>query len=145
MYQAGVACTGCHTGAQIVSIGKMALTTKTSGSKQCADCHNSAAFGNMLTMWQQNVKTRLADLQSTLKDAGGRQPTPTPAEKTAQWQKLMADAKEKLDVVTADGSNGAHNYGYVSTILDDVEKSLNKCRSLAADMKKKANPEVALK
>jgi hypothetical protein len=146
MYQAGVACTGCHSEAQIAGAGQATMGTKVSGSKQCTACHANPGFGKMLTMWQQGTKARLEELQATLNELEGKQPAAAAsAEAVAQRQKLIASAKEKLQVVTADGSYGAHNFAYVSTILDAAEADLNKCRSLAATPDTNANPEVALK
>ena len=137
MYKAGVACDGCHTQVQSAGVGGMAFTKKLSGPKQCADCHGSQMYGQMLASWQEDTKERLGELQPALKQLDQTCRTAqVSAEELAKAQKLLASAGTKLAYVMKDGSYGAHNIAYVSAILDSVETEIESCRSLTATWNK---------
>ena len=84
----------------------------------------------MLAEWQSETKGRLATLQpalSMLEKACRTAPEPN-----GQARKLLAAARARVESVAGDGSLGAHNYAYVSTLLDQAEEELNRCRTLLA-------------
>jgi nitrate/TMAO reductase-like tetraheme cytochrome c subunit len=128
MYAAGVTCEGCHTNVQYIRVGEMTLTGKASGAKQCADCHGDEGYGEMLTDWQTDIHERVNDLQIqwdelTAKcDAAGPQ--------AADAKALLVKAKTSLTSIILDGSYGAHNYMYITAILDDAESKLDDCRTM---------------
>ncbi len=133
MYKAGVACDGCHTQVQSAGLGGVPFTKKLSGPKQCADCHGSEMYGQMLASWQEDTKERLGELQPALKQLDQTCRTAqVSAEELDKAQKLLNSAKTKLSYVMEDGSYGAHNIVYVSAILDSVETEIESCRSLTA-------------
>ena len=132
MYEAGVACDGCHTDVEELQFGDTSVTTRISGAKQCSECHAKSRYGDMLDMWQEDIRDRLGELQVKLdkleqdcEEAEGDEET------VAQARGLLASAQAKLAVVTRDGSYGAHNYCYVSDVLDSAETELKRLRTLA--------------
>ncbi len=135
MYGAGVSCDGCHTEVQYVQLGEMTFTSKASGTKQCADCNAEEFYGEMLTEWQDETKGRLDELRSALGEMEHRdvQPEASKAE-GVEARTLLEAAGSKLSHVVADGSYGAHNYMYVSGILDSVESDLDAYRALLAKL-----------
>lgn len=136
MYSAGVACEGCHTDVQVVQVGEeMAFTSKTSGTKQCADCHAEELYGEMLTEWQEETKERFADLRSALGEMERAE--------GAEARALLESAGSKLARIEADGSYGAHNYMYTSNILDSVESDLDAYRALLAKLPAQGQKESA--
>ena len=133
MYKAGVACDGCHTDVRVSGTGVMSFTKRLSGARQCADCHGKKRYGEMLAMWQEGTKERIAELRPVLekleKVCGS---SGAPAEQVAKARKLLDAARAKIACVVADGSYGAHNFEYITTMLDDAEEQLEQCRSLTA-------------
>jgi nitrate/TMAO reductase-like tetraheme cytochrome c subunit len=130
MYKAGVACGGCHTDAQISGLGAIPFTKKLSGARQCADCHGGTRYGQMLEAWQEDTRDRAADLQKTitrLQESLGSEPA---AAEPGAAGALLASARHKLLIVTEDGSFGAHNYAYISEILDSAQKEVSKCLAM---------------
>ena len=149
MYKAGVACGGCHTDVRKAGLGAMPFTKKFSGPKQCADCHSrkikpgvtpdKTKYGKMLVGWQGDTKDRLAEYQAELDklDKALASAKATQAELAEVW-KWLAAARTRLSYIIKDGSFGAHNYPYVSQILDDVEEDIDKYRPRVAKWKKAA-------
>jgi len=140
MYIAGVACDGCHTDEDFVRDAAMTLTGKKAGAEQCAECHSSKRYGDMLEAWQEDTRERLDEIRPALakleeqcisSEASG--------ERLAQARTLLASARMKVSQVVLDGSLGAHNYIYVSDILDTADEELGKCRSLLAETKETAS------
>lgn len=141
MYKAGVACDGCHTDVQSAGLGGVPFTKKLSGPKQCADCHGSEMYGQMLVSWQEDIKERLGELQPDLKRLDEIcRAAQVPAEELTKAQELLNSAKTKLSYVIQDGSYGVHNIAYVSAILDSAEAEIERCRSLTA-LWNQAGPE----
>ena len=134
MYEAGVACDGCHTHEQVVTADSMTVTTRVSGGKECVSCHDNASYAGMLAGWQADVKDRLDSMQAALDklEEACRSAAAPQQEEAAKALALLAAARAKLSVVALDGSDGAHNMAYVSAILDSAEAELDRCRALAA-------------
>jgi nitrate/TMAO reductase-like tetraheme cytochrome c subunit len=101
MYEAGVACDGCHDDAQIEKMGDITLTSRLSGGKQCVHCHGDEDYTDQLAEWQETTKEMVGELQPML---------------------------EELEL--KDGSHGAHNIGYVIEILDKVIEETEMAQSL---------------
>ena len=145
MFKAGVACGGCHTEPSPVGADAMAFTKKFSGPSQCADCHTAkkkpgprdatkTKYGKRLVEWQEETKDRINELKpelAKLTEAFKSAKAPSQGDLT-KTKGIFASAKKKLDFVIADGSYGAHNYVYISEILDEVEDEISKCRSTVA-------------
>jgi len=133
MYKAGVSCGGCHTDSQPSKTRGMSFTMKGSGAKQCTDCHNGKKrYGEMLEGWREDTKERIADLKPRLDKL-----KKAPADQLADVRELLDAADMKLTYVIDDRSNGAHNFDYISTMLDDAKKKIEKCEeSLAKRLKK---------
>ena len=131
MYEAGVACDGCHDDAQIEKMGNITLTSRLSGAKQCVDCHGDEDYTDQLSEWQETTKEMVGELLPALeKLEKALESSQAPAEKLAGARKLSASARMKLEFVLKDGSHGAHNIGYVIEILDKVAEETEMGQSL---------------
>jgi nitrate/TMAO reductase-like tetraheme cytochrome c subunit len=131
MYEAGVACDGCHDDAQIVEMGDITLTSRLSGAKQCVDCHGDEDYTDQLAEWQETTKEIIGELRPALEQLEKAiESSQAPAEKLAEARKLSASARMKLEFVLKDGSHGAHNIGYVIEILDKVAEETEMGQSL---------------
>jgi len=131
MYEAGVACDGCHDDAQITHVGDLTLTSRLSGAKQCIDCHDNEDCADELASWQEATKEMLGEigpalvaLEKTL------QSSKASTEQLAEAKKLAGSARTKLDMVLKDGSFGAHNVAYVMEILDKILEEIETAQSL---------------
>ena len=131
MYQAGVACDGCHTGAQKTQPGIIGSGGRECGQKGCVDCHNSPIIGRMLTRSQGKVEEQLTELGAQLEalttqcDAAEKAGRAMP-----EARQLLKQAQSRLSHILADGSSGAHNNDYVAAILERTETELGKCQAL---------------
>ena len=131
MYEAGVACDGCHDDAQIVQMGDITLTSRLSGAKQCVDCHGDEDYADQLTEWQESCKEMIEEASSALEQLEQAvELSEASGEPLAQARKLSAAARLKLDFVLKDGSHGAHNITYVIEILDLVTQDTETAQSL---------------
>jgi nitrate/TMAO reductase-like tetraheme cytochrome c subunit len=131
MYEAGVACDGCHDDSQITHMGNLILTSRISGAKQCIDCHGNEDCAEELSAWQEATKEMLGELGPALAELEkALESSQASAEQLAQARKLAQSARTKLDMVLKDGSYGAHNVGYVMEILDKVLEEIEKGQSL---------------
>jgi hypothetical protein len=131
MYGAGVACDGCHTDVEFIQVGDVTFTGKVSGAMACTECHGDEWYGEMLIEWQDEIRVRIDDLrpdlerlESMCQSAGGSD------EQIVKALDLAGSARTKVSHVVLDGSYGAHNYAYVSAILDEVETEIEECRSI---------------
>jgi len=137
MYKAGVACDGCHTTVQLAGTGAMSFTKKLSGPKQCADCHGNSRYGEMLAAWQEDVRDRLNELSPVMEELEkALRSSPATSEQIAEARKLLDSARTKFSYIANDGSYGAHNFPYVTEVLDSAGEGLEKCRSLVAESNK---------
>ncbi|MCP4263099.1 MAG: hypothetical protein GY774_37155 [Planctomycetes bacterium] len=131
MYEAGVACDGCHDDAQIIKMGNITLTSRISGAKQCVDCHGDEDYTEQLAEWVETTKEMINELRPALEKLEKvLQTSQAPAEQLAKARKLSASARMKLEFVLKDGSHGAHNIGYVIEILDKVAEETEMGQSL---------------
>jgi nitrate/TMAO reductase-like tetraheme cytochrome c subunit len=131
MYEAGVACDGCHDDVQTAHLGNLALTSRISGAKQCIDCHDNEDYAEELASWQEATKEMLGELGPALAELEkALQSSQASTEQLAEAKKLAGSARTKLDMVLKDGSHGAHNAGYVMEILDKVFEEIEKSQSL---------------
>jgi hypothetical protein len=131
MYEAGVACDGCHTNLQVKKVGEIAVTTRTSGAKPCVSCHADDSYGEQLVMWQEDTKDMINKLEADVKKVEDlRRSTEAPEAQVTQADKQLEAARTKLSHVVMDGSYGAHNIMYVTTILEAAEEELNQCVGL---------------
>jgi len=131
MYEAGVACDGCHDDAQIVKMGNITLTSRISGAKQCVDCHGDEDYTEQLTEWQETTKEMINEVRPALEQLEKAiESSQASGEQLAEARKLSVSARMKLEYVLKDGSYGAHNVGYVIEILDKVTEETEKGQSL---------------
>jgi nitrate/TMAO reductase-like tetraheme cytochrome c subunit len=131
MYEAGVACDGCHDDAQITQLGNLTLTSRISGAKQCVDCHDSEDYAEELASWQEATREMLNEIEPALAELEkALQSSQVSTEQLAEAKKLAGSARTKLDMVLKDGSYGAHNAGYVMEILDKVLEEIEMSQSL---------------
>ena len=131
MYEAGVACDGCHDDTQIVKMGKITLTSRISGAKQCVHCHGNEDYAEEISTWQETTKEMIGELRPALeKLEKAIQSSQASAEQLAEARKLSVSARMKLEYVLKDGSYGAHNIGYVIEILDKVLEEIEMGQSL---------------
>ena len=126
MYKAGVACDACHSDVCDVKVEGKAYKP---GGKECSDCHDDKDYGDMLADWQEETGERLKELQPALDDLKKKwDAVKDQGEAATKGRALLASATAKLDCVHADGSRGAHNYAYTSTLLDTVEEEIKKSK-----------------
>jgi hypothetical protein len=131
MYEAGVACDGCHDDTQSVEMGAITLTSRLSGGKQCSDCHGDEDYAEQLAAWQEATQEMIDELSPALEGLEAAVDTSqASAEPLAQARKLAASARLKLDIVLQDGSSGAHNVGYIMEILDKAIEETETGQSL---------------
>ena len=131
MYEAGVACDGCHDDTQTVQMGAITRTSRISGAKQCVDCHGDEDCAEELSAWQETVKEMIGEFRPALEELEkALQSSEASDEQLAEARKMAASARMKLDYVLKDGSYGAHNVAYVIEILDKVAEETEKARSL---------------
>lgn len=131
MYEAGVACDGCHDDAQITHVGKLTLTSRLSGAKQCIHCHDNEDCADELASWQEATKEMLGELGPALTELEkSLQASQASTEQLADAKKLAGTARTKLDMVLKDGSYGAHNVAYVMEILDKALEEIEASQSL---------------
>ena len=137
MYEAGVACDGCHDDTQIIKMGEFTLTSRTSGAKQCVDCHaNNEDYAEQLAEWQESTKEMIDELQPALeKLAEACDPSDASSAEMVQARKLLALARTRLNIVIRDGSHGGHNIGYVTEILDKAIEEVEMGQSLVRQLK----------
>ncbi|KKL26419.1 hypothetical protein LCGC14_2395510, partial [marine sediment metagenome] len=64
-----------------------------------------------------------------------------PAVGLAKAKGLLESIRAKLSLVADDGSYGAHNFEYVTAILDSAEKEIDNCRSVVAGWAKLTRKE----
>jgi len=131
MYEAGVACDGCHDDTQIIRMGEITLTSRISGAKQCVHCHGNEDYADDIASWQEATKEMLGELGPALAELEkALQSSQASADQLAKAKKLAGSARTKLDMVVKDGSFGAHNVGYVMEILDKVLEEIEMGQSL---------------
>ncbi len=131
MFEAGVACDGCHDDSQITQLGDLTLTSRISGAKQCVDCHDNEDYAEELASWQEATKEMLDELGPALAELEkALQSSQASTEQLVEAKKLAGSARTKLDMVLKDGSYGAHNVGYVMEILDKVLEEIEMGQSL---------------
>jgi nitrate/TMAO reductase-like tetraheme cytochrome c subunit len=131
MYEAGVACDGCHDETQIVKMGDITLKSRISGAKQCVDCHNDENYTEELNAWQESTKEMIDEVRPALEQLEKAiESSQASGEQLAEARKLSVSARMKLEYVLKDGSYGAHNVGYVIEILDKVAEETEKGQSL---------------
>jgi nitrate/TMAO reductase-like tetraheme cytochrome c subunit len=131
MYEAGVACDGCHDEAQTVQMGAITRTSRISGAKQCIHCHGDEDYAEEISAWQETTKEMIDELGPALEELEKAiESSQASEEKLAEARKLSVSARLKIDYVLKDGSYGAHNIGYVIEILDKVAEETEMAQSL---------------
>jgi hypothetical protein len=131
MYEAGVACDGCHDDSQIETMGNITLTTRLSSGKQCVDCHGDEDYSDQLSEWQETTNEMVGEYRPALEQLEKAiESSQASDEKLAEARKLAASARMKLEFVIKDGSHGAHNIGYIIEILDKVAEETEMGQSL---------------
>ena len=142
MYVAGVTCDGCHTDAHLLRVGEMTLTGRQSGTKQCAECHADDNYGTMLKDWQEEIHGRVDELTKR-HDAAAAALAESAARETQAARETLGKAKTKLDHVVLDGSYGAHNYFYITGILDSAAADLDAGEAAVATLLSAEQQEAA--
>jgi len=131
MYKAGVACDGCHIEDKTVAVGDASYVTRAAGPRPCAACHGDKDYGDMLADWQKETRNRLAALTPRVAALEKACETSQPGNGNRdQARQLVATAKGRLSCIERDGSYGAHNYAYTSTLLDRAAADLKKAAAL---------------
>lgn len=131
MYKAGVACDGCHIEDKTVAVGDASYVTRAAGPRPCAGCHGDKGYGDLLADWQKETRERLAALAPRVAALEKACETSQPGNGNRdQARQLVAAAKGRLSCIERDGSHGAHNYSYTSTLLDRAAAELKKAAAL---------------
>ena len=131
MYEAGVACDGCHDDTQTVQVGSITRTSRISGARQCVHCHGDEDYAEELSAWQETVKEMIGELRPAIEKLEmAIQSSQASAEQLAEARKLSVSARMRLDYVLKDDSYGAHNIAYVIEILDKMAEETETGQSL---------------
>jgi hypothetical protein len=131
MFKAGVACDGCHIENKVVAVGETKYTTRAAGARQCAGCHGDKDYGDLLAEWQKETRKRLSAIEPRLASLEKAAQTALPGNNGLDpARQLLAAAKGRVSCIVSDGSYGAHNYSYVTTLLDRTEADLKKAAAL---------------
>jgi len=117
MFMAHVACSGCHINPQPErNRPGSGATVKLASAKACDNCHKPGA-SEQVPLWQRSTKTMFEGVTKML---------PPPERQLDERQKkLVANAKELLDLVRVDGSWGVHNPRYTQRLLEQAQKDLS--------------------
>jgi hypothetical protein len=139
MYLAGVSCDGCHTKKRRTTLARVELFEKISDAGDCADCHADEGYGDLLDMWQGDVRSELEELKEKMEAvqtlAADCDLDTLAAEDAAlgtEIKTLAERTRDDLAAVELDGSFGAHNYPYVISILDRLRGDLDQYETLLA-------------
>ena len=119
MFLTHVECTGCHIekaqkkpGA-LDSFGKVAKAVP----RACDNCHEPGTGQQYISFWQDKIKKLHGQVNNRLEKILNSLDYETDEKKTSELKEKIAQAKELVDSVEADGSWGVHNFKYTEAIL----------------------------
>jgi hypothetical protein len=127
MFLTHVECTGCHieqaqkiSGA-LDSFGKVAKAVP----RACDNCHEPGTGQQYISFWQGKIKKLHEQVNNRLEKILNSLGYETDEKKTSELKEKVAQAKELLDSVEADGSWGVHNFKYTEAILRKADEIIS--------------------
>ncbi|MGK2943554.1 MAG: NapC/NirT family cytochrome c [Desulfuromonadales bacterium] len=116
---ADMTCTDCHTG---VTKGVFRPSSAT-----CTDCHDDDTYKSIFNEWADTTKARIETLKTVRVEVEAALLDADAAKRnTAEAWATYEQALRNLKFVRNDGTNGVHNYEYVTAILDSVAADFKK-------------------
>ena len=110
MFEAQVACTGCHElMAEVPGHGDV----QTAGEATCLSCHG-VRYANILPNWQREIDRRQAEVERVVSDAEVTLNT-APVRARGRADSLLRMARENVDIVRI--GRAAHNVGHADQLL----------------------------
>ena len=119
MFLTHVECTGCHIEPEPIRSGTIESigTVAKAAPQACDNCHEPGTGQLYIPLWQGSIKKlhsqiskRLDELQNVLQAVDDKN-------RAEKLKEKIAQAKELIDSVEADGSWGVHNLKYTEAIL----------------------------
>jgi nitrate/TMAO reductase-like tetraheme cytochrome c subunit len=104
------------------------------GGGACVECHEDEEYAATLKEWQTEVKKKSFTLRTILNELAERINTISEPDrkgaKFKQIEELYNDASHNATMIEQDGSKGAHNFDYASSILDTSLKMARDARGI---------------
>ncbi len=101
-------CTDCHKSFE-----------KLPDQKTCIECHDGdEEYGKTLVEWKTKIKNRLTQIELLYEKAKLK------AQKHPEFKEKFKNAERLYNEVIDDKSLGVHNFEYINSILDYIEKEL---------------------
>ncbi len=119
MFLTHVECTGCHIEKEqqkpgaLDSFGKVAKAVP----RACDNCHEPGTGQQYISFWQGRIKKLYEQINNKLVKRLNSLDYETDGKKIIELKEKIAQAKELVDSVEADGSWGVHNFKYTEAIL----------------------------
>jgi len=119
MFLTHVECTGCHIEKEqkkpgaLDSFGKVAKAVP----RACDNCHEPGTGQQYISFWQGRIKKLYEQINNKLVKRLNSLDYETDGKKISELKEKIAQAKELVDSVEADGSWGVHNFKYTEAIL----------------------------
>jgi nitrate/TMAO reductase-like tetraheme cytochrome c subunit len=127
MFLTHVECVGCHIeqarkkpGA-LDSFGKVAKAVP----QACDNCHEPGTGQQYIPFWQEKIKQLHGQVSNRLEKTIGNIDYEADEKKAKEIKEKIAQAKDLVDSVEADGSWGVHNFKYSEAILLQANKIIN--------------------
>jgi len=119
MFLTHVECTGYHIEKEqqkpgaLDSFGKVAKAVP----RACDNCHEPGTGQQYISFWQGRIKKLYEQINNKLVKRLNSLDYETDGKKISELKEKIAQAKELVDSVEADGSWGVHNFKYTEAIL----------------------------
>ncbi|MBW7990795.1 MAG: hypothetical protein FVQ84_12380 [Planctomycetes bacterium] len=119
MFLTHVECTGCHIEQAQKKPGALDSfgTVAKAVPRACDKCHEPGTGQQYISFWQGRIKKLHEQVSNRLKEKLNSLDYETDEKKISELKEKIAQAKELVDSVEADGSWGVHNFKYTEAIL----------------------------
>jgi formate-dependent nitrite reductase cytochrome c552 subunit len=127
MFLTHVECTGCHIGktqkrpGALDSFGTVAKAVP----QACDKCHETGTGKQYIPFWQGKIKQLHAQISDKLEKTTSNINYQADENKVKELKEKIAQAKELIDSVEADGSWGVHNFKYTESILRKADEMIS--------------------
>ena len=140
MYETRVVCRACHSGRSRGGGGRdvadahggsapdshaFGSVLAEAGNMDCIHCHGTG-FDGMLGRWQESVASQLERLGPLLDELADE----LPEDREHPARQLFGEARHNVDLVSLDGSRGAHNIDYALDALEAGAERIDRAREL---------------
>jgi nitrate/TMAO reductase-like tetraheme cytochrome c subunit len=98
------------------------------GNVDCLHCHGPS-YDGLLAEWQATVGGELQRLDPLVSELETRLAADPEAPADAEARKAVDEARQGLDLLTLDGSRGAHNVGYAVGVLRAAAERVDAARA----------------